>query len=96
MQTLPTNPRVVVIGTSAVGKTTFACALATASHVPFVELDELHWSPGWRENSRSEFSRLVAEVAAGSKGCRLKRVDRHAYSSLPGEVQLIWSKVVGA
>jgi ribosomal protein S18 acetylase RimI-like enzyme len=30
------------------------------------------------------------------QGCRLKRVDRHAYSSLPGEVQLIWSKVVGA
>jgi len=66
MQTLPIDPRVVVVGTSAVGKTTFARALATALQVPFVELDELHWSPGWREKSRSDFSRLVAEAAAGS------------------------------
>jgi len=29
------------------------------------------------------------------QGCHLKRVNRNAYSSLPGEVQLIWSKVVG-
>jgi len=66
MQPLPIDPRVVVVGTSAAGKTTFARALATALQVPFVELDELHWSPGWREKSRSEFSRLVAEAAAGS------------------------------
>jgi adenylate kinase family enzyme len=39
--------RVVVIGTSCVGKTTFARSLAHVLSCPHVELDALHWQPNW-------------------------------------------------
>ncbi len=39
----------VVVGTSAAGKTTFARRLAALLDVPHVELDALHWEAGWKE-----------------------------------------------
>src|SRR5512138_642964 len=59
MGALPHDPRVVVVGTSSVGKSTFARALAARAALPYVELDELYWSAGWRTKSTEEFARLV-------------------------------------
>ena len=39
--------RIVVVGTSGVGKTTLAKDIAAALAIPHVELDALHWDPGW-------------------------------------------------
>jgi len=39
--------RVAVVGTSGSGKTTFAVQLAARLGVPRIELDALHWQPGW-------------------------------------------------
>ena len=39
--------RVVVIGTSSTGKTTFARRLASTLGSPHVELDALYWGPNW-------------------------------------------------
>ena len=39
--------RIVVVGASGSGKTTFAAALAARLGVPHVELDALHWGPRW-------------------------------------------------
>jgi adenylate kinase family enzyme len=57
--------RVVVVGTSGSGKSTFAAKLARLLHVPHVELDELHWNPQWVETPTSEFLAKV-DVATQS------------------------------
>ena len=56
--------RVVVIGTSCVGKTTFAQALARALNFPHVELDSLHWQQNWIPRPPEEFRALTAEALA--------------------------------
>ena len=53
--------RVVVVGTSCSGKTTFARRLASILAAPCFELDALHWGPGW--TPRPEFQRDVRAAA---------------------------------
>jgi adenylate kinase family enzyme len=59
--------RVAVIGTSASGKTTFAAHLAHALNSVHVELDQLHWLPGWETRPLDEFRELVRQVTAGER-----------------------------
>ena len=40
--------RVVVIGASCSGKTTFTRRLAEILDYPLTELDRLHWLPDWK------------------------------------------------
>jgi adenylate kinase family enzyme len=54
--------RVVVIGTSCSGKTTFASQLADQFSIPHTELDVLHWLPEWEMQPLEEFRSLVKEV----------------------------------
>lgn len=56
--------RVHVVGTSGSGKTTVAAAIAGRLGVPHVELDALHWLPGWQERPREEFRARLSEVTA--------------------------------
>ena len=56
--------RVVVIGTSCVGKTTFAQALARGLNFPHVELDSLHWQQNWIPRPPEEFRARTAEALA--------------------------------
>jgi adenylate kinase family enzyme len=59
----PATPaRVVVVGTSCSGKTTFARRLARALAVPHVELDALYWGPRWTASPPEVFRRRVAEA----------------------------------
>jgi len=56
--------RVVVVGTSGAGKTTFARSLARALGVTHVELDVLFWGPSWTPVPADEFlSRVRAAIA---------------------------------
>jgi hypothetical protein len=56
-----------VIGTSCVGKTTFAQVLAQIMNFPHVELDALHWQPNWTPRPPEEFRALTADALA--QGC---------------------------
>ncbi len=39
--------RYVIVGTSGSGKTTLARQIAKRLEIPHIELDALHWEPGW-------------------------------------------------
>ena len=47
--------RIVVVGTSCAGKTTFAKVLAQKLGARPIDIDDYHWSPGWKENPPAEY-----------------------------------------
>lgn len=51
--------RIVVIGTTGSGKTTFARQLARTFGIPHIELDALHWNPNWQETPKEQFIEKV-------------------------------------
>jgi adenylate kinase family enzyme len=59
---LRAHPRIVVVGTSGSGKTTFASSLANVLGYEHVELDTLFWGPSW--TPRATFSELVDAAMA--------------------------------
>ncbi len=65
----PTAPgqRLCVIGPTGSGKTTLAHALAARLDLPHVELDALHWGPGWTMTPADAFRRRVADALAGEQ-----------------------------
>jgi len=59
-----TNPRIVVVGSSCAGKSTFAELLCDARGCARIELDELYWSGGWKPKPLEEFLRLVDDASS--------------------------------
>jgi len=57
--------RIVVVGTTGSGKTTLAGELARRLEVPHVELDALHWEPGWTEAPTDLFRERVTHALSG-------------------------------
>ena len=55
--------RVLVMGSSGSGKSTFARRLSDMTGLPFVSLDAMYWKPGWIASDNAEFGQRVAEVA---------------------------------
>jgi adenylate kinase family enzyme len=65
MASAPDRPRrIVVVGTSGSGKTTFARDLARRKGVPHVEIDALHWGPRWTPAPRPALRARLAEAVA--------------------------------
>ncbi len=54
--------RVLVVGTSCSGKTTFSKRLAASLAAPHIELDALYWKPGWVGREREDFRARVAKA----------------------------------
>jgi len=55
--------RVLVMGSSGSGKSTFARRLSEMIGAPFVSLDALYWKPGWVASDNTEFDARVTEIA---------------------------------
>ncbi len=58
--------RLVVAGTSCAGKSTLAARLSEVLGALHVQLDMLHWLPGWVERDAEEFRSKVDAATAGS------------------------------
>ena len=56
--------RIVVIGSSCSGKSTFSQHLAHKKKIEYIELDQLHWLPDWEEIADNEFIALVSEAVS--------------------------------
>jgi adenylate kinase family enzyme len=56
--------RVLVIGISGAGKSTFSRALAAKTGLPLIHLDREFWQPGWKITLREPWRAKVAELAA--------------------------------
>ncbi len=60
-----TPARISVVGSPGAGKSTFGAALARRLDIPHVELDALHWGPGWQPTPRDELlHKLAPHLAA--------------------------------
>jgi len=59
--------RVLVIGISGAGKSTFSRALARKTGLPLVHLDKEYWQPGWTGTPKAQWRARVAERRALQK-----------------------------
>ncbi len=50
----PPGKRIAIIGATGSGKTTLAQLLGDALEMPVIELDAMHWMPGWTEKPWQE------------------------------------------
>ncbi|MGY3527427.1 DNA topology modulation protein [Bradyrhizobium sp. USDA 4452] len=55
--------RVLVMGSSGSGKSTFARRLSATTGIPTVSIDALYWKPGWIESDKSEFEHSMIAAA---------------------------------
>ncbi len=67
MASLAGRRRIVVLGTTGSGKTTLARRLAAWLGVPHIELDALHWGPGWTPVLTALFRERAAAATAGDR-----------------------------
>jgi adenylate kinase family enzyme len=86
--------RVLVIGISGAGKSTFSRALAAKTGLPLIHLDKEFWQPGWVQTPRPDWRMKVAELAAsehwimdgnyaGTLDLRLPRADTLVWFDYP-------------
>ena len=74
--------RVLVMGSSGSGKSTFARRLSEITGIPLVSLDALYWKPGWVASDNAEFGQRVAEVALQSQWVMDGNYTRHGAGEL--------------
>ncbi len=60
----PDLSRVNVVGTSGVGKSTFAKKLAEKLRQPFIQMDVLFWGPNWKQPADEIFFPKIASALA--------------------------------
>ena len=54
--------RILIIGSSGAGKSTFARRLGAATGLQIIHLDKIFWNPKWVETARDEWQKKVENV----------------------------------
>jgi len=92
--------KILVIGSSGAGKSTFAKRLHEATGIELIHLDQLHWKPNWVEPSKDEWRGIVTNVIkreswimdgnfSGTMEIRIEAGDTVIFLDLPRTV-CIW------
>jgi adenylate kinase family enzyme len=55
--------RVLVLGSSGSGKSTFARRLSQLTGLPMVSIDAIYWQPGWRPSDPDSFAISMTQAA---------------------------------
>ncbi|HSV02663.1 MAG TPA: AAA family ATPase, partial [Phenylobacterium sp.] len=85
--------RIVVVGSSGSGKSTFARRLAAACDLKRIELDALNWGPNWLNRAADEpeeFQRRVDEATAGERWVTDGNYRLAIQRTLPKATHLVW------
>jgi adenylate kinase family enzyme len=82
--------RVLVIGRSGGGKSTFARALAGLLGVPWISLDRHYWRPGWVETPLAEWASQQAALTAGDAWVIDGTYHRTLHLRLPRCDTVVW------
>lgn len=59
--------RILVIGSSGAGKSTFSKRLHEATNIKLIHLDQLHWKPNWTEPSKDEWQNIIKQAIEGEE-----------------------------
>lgn len=57
--------KIVIVGVSASGKSTFARKLSEKTKLPLFLMDSIMWNPGWEYRGDTETVRKLEEISAG-------------------------------
>lgn len=93
--------RVLVIGSSGAGKSTFAKRLGEATGLKVIHLDKLFWSPNWVEMPKDQWREKVVQTLeasdswiidgnySGTLEMRLKKCDTVIFLDMP-RIVCVW------
>lgn len=57
--------KILVIGSSGAGKTTFSRNLSKLTGIEIIHLDKLHWKPNWTEPSKDDWKATLEKAMRG-------------------------------
>lgn len=85
--------RVLVIGCSGAGKSTFAAKLSARTGLPLISLDAEFWRPGWTTTPRSEWRAKVSNLASRDAWIMDGTFDSSLDLRLPPADTVIWFRL---
>lgn len=85
--------RILVIGCSGAGKSTFSKKLSHATGLPLVSLDKEFWRPGWTMPPRTEWRQRVAELCQPEHWIMDGTFDSSLDLRLPLADTVLWFKL---
>ena len=82
--------RVLVIGISGAGKSTFSRTLAAKTGLPLVHLDKAFWRPGWLETPKPQWRAKMSELAGAARWIMDGNFDSSLDLRLPRADAVFW------
>lgn len=82
--------RVVLVGTTGAGKSTFGARLAGVLDIRHIELDSLYWAADWTPVGEAEFERAIRSAVAGERWLIDGNYSRMRELIWPQATHVIW------